>query len=62
MGCKKHLSQCVCPDVTERLRKLIDSPHVYVGNIIEARIAAGLNSRDDFEGNIHAPFAGPVRP
>lgn len=61
--CGKHLSECVCPDVTESLRRLIASDHLYVGNIIEARYLSGLSKPEDFEGlNIHHPAPQAIAP
>lgn len=58
MRCDLNLCDCPCAETTESLRRLCSSPVVYVGNIIEARIAAGLNTRADFDGvKIHGPFA-----
>ncbi len=59
--CGKNLRKCTCPDVTARLRKLIQTKYVYVGNIVVERIASGLNSEADFAGlNIHHPFASMI--
>lgn len=55
-NCNTNLVLCCCADVTERLQRLIPSKFVYVGNIIEARIAAGLNKAEDFSGDIHYPL------
>lgn len=30
MKCDKHLSNCTCPDLNERLSKIAQSPHVAV--------------------------------
>lgn len=61
--CGKHLSECVCDDVTETLRDLAKGEFVYVGNIIDARIRDGLSKREDFNGvNIYAPYDGPISP
>lgn len=61
--CGKHLSACVCPDVTETLRNFINSDVPYVGNIIEARIRDGISKPEDFEGlNIHNPYPSAIAP
>lgn len=61
--CGKHLSECVCPEITETLRDLANSDVIYIGNIIEARYRDGLSKPSDFEGiNIHHPYQRPVAP
>lgn len=60
-ACGRHLSECQCPDVLTTLRNLAGSDYVYVGNIIDARIRDGLNTREQFDGvDIYHPFDGPL--
>lgn len=55
--CGSHLSECTCPEVLESLRFFAASDYVYIGNIIDARIRDGLNTREDFDGvNIYHPY------
>jgi hypothetical protein len=35
MKCNKHLSQCECPDLEERLNSLRDCPNIHVPTMVE---------------------------
>lgn len=61
--CEKHLSECTCATVTESLIAFAKSDHIYVGNIIDARIRDGLSKREDFDGvNIYHPYDQAISP
>jgi hypothetical protein len=56
--CGQNIRDCICADVTENLRGLVNATHVFVGNIIEERIEKGLSKAEDFAGlNIWNPFS-----
>lgn len=54
--CGRNLALCRCPDANDQLKALLGR-RVYVAEIIQDRIKAGLSTEADFAGvNVNSPW------